>query len=499
MACGFQSKCWPLLKTIFSSLSGPPPHRFFPSNRKKIMAINTGKLALFFVGIGLFGGISIQHYLLNPRNETTNGATTGPEYLTKSPSQSFIRATNSAPSIEPQNSFTSTKTYTSIEHKLSSPGHQFRYSKSRENTERYSLREPHYGNSSAVILAAGQHVIVEGEIQYAIENERTRMPKIERILTSASFLYLERPSSTNTRDWLGPSLTIRHLLKEHSIKDCAECPEMVVIPPGSFQMGSPASERGRQTDEGPIRDVKIGYPLAVGRHEVTRGEYRRFVTATGYRTAGNCVGTNGSKRPDWIPHLNWENPGFNQGEDHPVVCVSWNDAKAYLNWLNNIEPNRGYRLLSEAEWEYAARAGLGTGPFVWQTEIDPLEQCKWANGADQKAKEQISWMSNNENANCDDGYAYTSPVGSYRANAFGLYDMHGNVWEWVEDIWRNSYVGAPTDGSALLPKNTHALRVLRGGSWLHEPTYLRSAQRLGMGSSFVYSAAGFRIGRKFDN
>ncbi len=267
-------------------------------------------------------------------------------------------------------------------------------------------------------------------------------------------------------------------------------------------MGSPPGEAGRRDNEGPVREVRIGYPLAVGKHEVTRREFGRFVAATGYRTeaernvgAQGCFGWSGSKY-DWVPGLNWRSPGFDQGEDHPVVCVSWNDAQAYLKWLNDSLPGRGYRLLSEAEWEYAARAGRGSSRYPWGDDPDAREQCAWANGADQTAKAQIGWYEW-QVANCSDGYAYTSPAGRFRANAFGLHDLHGNVSEWVQDVWHDSYAGAPSDGSAWMSGGDQARRVLRGGSWSYSPRPLRSAFRNwdSPGNRFIY--VGFRIARTF--
>jgi formylglycine-generating enzyme required for sulfatase activity len=285
-------------------------------------------------------------------------------------------------------------------------------------------------------------------------------------------------------------------------RDCADCPEMVVIPPGRFLMGSPASEAGREPDEGPVREVRIGYPLAVGRHEVTRREFGRFVAATGYRTeaernvgAQGCFGWNGSKF-DWVSELNWRSPGFGQGEDHPVVCVNWNDAQAYLKWLNDSVPGRGYRLLSEAEWEYAARAGGGGSRYPWGDDPDAREQCVWANGADQTARAQIEWYAWRV-ANCSDGHAYTAPAARFRANAFGLHDMHGNAWEWVQDVWHDNYSGAPSDGSARVSDGDQMRRVLRGGSWGIAPQILRSADRFGYSLGIRGNDSGFRIARTF--
>ncbi len=286
-------------------------------------------------------------------------------------------------------------------------------------------------------------------------------------------------------------------------RDCADCPEMVVVPPGRFQMGSPASDVGREPDEGPVREVRIGYTLAVGKFEVTRREFGRFTAATGYRTeaernvgAQGCGGWNGSKF-DWVPGLNWRSPGFDQGEDHPVVCVSWNDAQAYLKWLNDSVPGRGYRLLSEAEWEYAARAGRGSSRYPWGVDVDAREQCAWANGADQTTKVQVSYAAGWTVSNCSDGHAYTATVGRFRANAFGLHDLHGNVWEWVQDVWRDSYAGAPSDGSAWVTGGDQSRRVLRGGSWGNTPLVLRSAYRVRNSPDDRDFITGFRIARTF--
>ena len=138
-------------------------------------------------------------------------------------------------------------------------------------------------------------------------------------------------------------------------RDCPDCPDMIVVPPGHFDMGSPDSEAGRDNDEGPVHQVTVGYRFAVGVHEVTRGEFGRFVSATN-RVMGNKCATWRNDRWRDESGTNWRHPGFSQTDDHPVVCVSWNDAKAYARWLSR-ETGQRYRLLSESEWEYVARAG----------------------------------------------------------------------------------------------------------------------------------------------
>ena len=214
-----------------------------------------------------------------------------------------------------------------------------------------------------------------------------------------------------------------------AFRDCPQCPEMVVVPAGSFMMGSPPSEKYRSNDEGPQRRVTFGHAFAVGKYEVTFAEWDACASD------GGC----GGRRPgdqDW-----------GRGK-RPVIFVSWEDAKSYARWLSR-KTGKAYRLPSEAEWEYAARAGT-TGPYHTGGTI---------------ATDQ---------ANYDIGQ--TVPVGSFGGSDFGLHDMHGNVWEWVEDCWNGSYAGAPSDGSAWESGNC-GRQILRGGSWGGDPGYLRSANR----------------------
>ncbi len=281
-------------------------------------------------------------------------------------------------------------------------------------------------------------------------------------------------------------------------------PELVVVPPGTFMMGSLSSEDGHYADEGPVRYVRIGYTFEVGRHEVTRREFGRFVAATGYRTeaerdvgAQGCRTWSGSKW-EYTAGRYWRSPGFEQGEDHPVVCVSWNDAQAYLKWMNERVSGRGYRLLSEAEWEYVARAGRGSTRYPWGNDEGSEEQCAWANGVDAAARERIEGLGAWKVANCSDGHAYTAPVGSFPANTFGLHDLQGNVREWVQDVWHDNYAGAPSDGSAWMTGGDQSPRVLRGGSWAHAPRNLRSANRNGNTPDSRSNFTGFRIARTLD-
>lgn len=268
-------------------------------------------------------------------------------------------------------------------------------------------------------------------------------------------------------------------------RDCADCPEMVVIPPGEFLMGSPPDEKGRDNDEGPQHRVRIGEAFAVGKYEVTVGEYRRFVRESGHRSGNSCWTYDGGEWKDRSGR-DWESPGFRQSDQEPVVCVNWEDAQAYVRWLSG-KTGEEYRLLSEAEWEYAARAGT-TARFPWGEDSGQSRICGYANGAGTETS--FEWR----NKACRDGYERTSPGGVFPANGFGLHDMHGNVWEWVSDCWNESYAGAPRDGSAWLSGEC-SRRVLRGGSWNLSPRYLRSANRFRIGTGDRLSSGGFRVAR----
>ena len=270
-------------------------------------------------------------------------------------------------------------------------------------------------------------------------------------------------------------------------RDCAECPELVVVPAGSFRMGSPESEAGRYDTEGPVHRVEIGRPFAVGVYEVTRGEYSRFVSATGHSSGNSCATYEGGKW-EWRSGRHWRSPGFRQTDAHPVVCVNWDDAKAYVRWLSE-KTEKAYRLLSESEWEYMARGGKKTARY-WGKSVS--KQCRHANGAGLEAKEHYSdwtWT-----VSCNDGHVHTSPVGSYKENNYGLHDVLGNVWEWVEDCWNEDYRGAPADGSAW-ESGDCSQRVLRGGSWDYDPRNLRSANRYWIDSGYRYFYLGFRVAR----
>ena len=255
-----------------------------------------------------------------------------------------------------------------------------------------------------------------------------------------------------------------------TFRDCPACPEMVVIPAGSFTMGSPASEVGRKSDEGPQHRVRLR-KFALARTEVTFDQWQACVDD------GGC-------RPNLLP----KSAGWGRG-NRPVIVVSWKDAQGFVAWLNSKVSDRPYRLPSEAEWEYAARAGT-TGRF--SNDAGERRLCEIANHAD---RAHIGGWRNDA---CSDGISLgTAEVGSYDRNGFGLHDMHGNVFEWVEDCWHGSYRGAPGDGSAWLSKSGGDCsgRVIRGGAWGSPPQGLRSAFRVWIGPRMRNFIVGFRPAR----
>jgi formylglycine-generating enzyme required for sulfatase activity len=281
-----------------------------------------------------------------------------------------------------------------------------------------------------------------------------------------------------------------------TFRDCSDCPEMVVVPAGSFLMGSSDEETARDVEavpsdeskfaqrfmlpEHPQHDVKIDRPFAIGKYRVTRGEFAAFVRETGYSTAGGCTLYINLHYPEH-PEASWQNAGFTQTDRDPVVCVNWQDAKAYIAWLNGklqghaSTAGKGiYHLPSESEWEYAARAGTRTARW-WGDSIG------------------------SENADCDgcgskwDGQQ-PAPAGSFQSNAFGLSDVLGGAWEWNEDCWNENYAAAPQDGSARTTGKCD-LRVMRGGGWHSSPWVLRVAGRARENPGDRTNYIGFRVAR----
>lgn len=255
-------------------------------------------------------------------------------------------------------------------------------------------------------------------------------------------------------------------------QDGNDFPEMIVIPAGEFSMGSPETYELANRDELPQHNVRIARAFALARYEQTVAQFARFVAETGYRTEAERNPKEGIRQPGGIiSNRSWRDPDFEQGGDHPVVAVSWNDAIAYTTWLSKRTGNT-YRLPSESEWEYAARAGTTT--------IYPWGDAPDANHA-KLAGFKYQWFK-------------TAPVGSFDPNQFGLYDMIGNVWEWVQDCWNEDYSGGPADGRAWESGDCD-LRIARGGSYATDPKVARVAFRYRYGASLPASHIGFRVAR----
>jgi formylglycine-generating enzyme required for sulfatase activity/predicted Ser/Thr protein kinase len=269
------------------------------------------------------------------------------------------------------------------------------------------------------------------------------------------------------------------------IRDCPTCPLMIVLPVGYFTQGTDSGDPDMLPFVRPPHTVVIGYPLAMSKHEVTVSEFREFAESTRRDMAG-CNTYDGEWR--YRATAGWQAPGFPQSEAHPVACASWYDAVAYAKWLSQ-KSGHTYRLPSASEWEYAARAGTqSTQP--WGPNASGA--CVDANVADQTAAQRFpGW----ETFPCNDGYVNTAPVGSFSANAFGLHDLLGNVFEWVQDCWHSDYNGAPKDGSARLDGDCKE-HELRGGSWFSAPRFVNASYRNRFETNYRSSAVGFRLVRE---
>ena len=275
-------------------------------------------------------------------------------------------------------------------------------------------------------------------------------------------------------------------------QECDACPVMVVAPAGSFLMGSAESETRRHTKEGPRHRVEVPR-FALGRTEVTLAQWRQFLKATGNvrRPCTVSILENSDIYARTLDVAEGSPLGLEQPEIYPAGCISGEDAAAYVAWLNQHVPGAPYRLPSEAEWEYAARAGSG-GEYAWGTSADA--SCDHANLSDQSFVNQFpKW----DGLACDDSHPALAPVGMYRPNAFGFYDMFGNLSEVTQDCLHDSYQGAPTDGSAWMEANQGKCYdvVLRGGSWLSDPFWARSASRQGTPRNQRLSEDGLRVAR----
>lgn len=267
-----------------------------------------------------------------------------------------------------------------------------------------------------------------------------------------------------------------------TFKDCDECPEMVVVPAGAFMQGATKADKWYSNAELPRQTAEISAPFAVGIYEVTLAQFRAFVKDTGHEAGKKCLTFEKGK---WSNRAgkSFEDPGFEQTDKHPATCLAWDDAKAYVSWLAK-KTGKPYRLLTETEWEYAARANTET-PFWWGASIT-TDQANYDgqftfNGPKGEQRQK------------------TVPVDSFKPNGFGLYNVHGNVSEWVEDCWHDNYKGAPLNGSAWLGDEAFCFyKVLRGGSWNYQPNKLRSATRERTHPENRNNSFGLRVARDLD-
>lgn len=290
-------------------------------------------------------------------------------------------------------------------------------------------------------------------------------------------------------------------------------PEMVVVPGGKFMMGSPSSEEGRYPDESPQHAVQFDKVFALGQTEVTVAQFRAFVEATGYITTAEKLQGSMFRDPEsghWQMRdgLNWrvDQSGNPSKDDYPVVHVSWDDAQAYVKWLG-AETGQSYRLPSEAELEYANRAGTATA-YWWGDSVPKQKVGNLRGEGDlvlmaamirKPTHEELDYIGKEGYTpetfyGYNDGFGTLAPVGSFAANPFGLKDTTGNVWEWTQDCYHDSYEGAPQDGTARRD-GACGQRVLRGGSWYCFPRHARSANRWSERPFFRNMYVGFRVAR----
>jgi formylglycine-generating enzyme required for sulfatase activity len=295
------------------------------------------------------------------------------------------------------------------------------------------------------------------------------------------------------RDYLSPATRSSSAAQQTSaaplqvgevFRDCPTCPLMTVLPAGQFEQGSAVQDSYAQPAEQPQHIVTIANHFGMSVNEVTLGEFREFARDTN-RAATGCEIYDGTWHRQ--AQRSWNDTGFTQTTTHPATCVTWNDATGYVRWLAT-KTRHAYRLASASEWEYAARAGSAESQ-PWPA--NAAAACAQANVADGTAAAQFpGW----DVQACSDGYVYTAPVGSFQTNAFGLHDMYGNVFEWVQDCWHEDYAGAPEDGSAWAGGDCN-LREMRGGSWFTTPSYVRPAYRNRFAADYASSSIGFRIVR----
>jgi formylglycine-generating enzyme required for sulfatase activity len=275
-------------------------------------------------------------------------------------------------------------------------------------------------------------------------------------------------------------------------KDCKDCPELVVVPAGTFTMGSPAGDEADRADEKPQIKVALAKPFALMTTEVTRDQFAAFVKDAGHEASQGCYIPDGGDGK-YDDNANYLNPGYPQQGNHPAVCVSWTEAHAFADWLSQ-KTGHHYRLPSEAEFDYADRAGRAS-TWAWGEDALSAAGCKLANLFDQTGK--AKYPTNDDMLPCKDGFAATGPVDALAANGFGLRGMLGNVWEWTEDCYHESYKGAPTDGSAWVSAGCKE-RVVRGSSYIENAWDSRLAARYKVEPNGTEANVGFRLARDLD-
>lgn len=290
-------------------------------------------------------------------------------------------------------------------------------------------------------------------------------------------------------------------LTPKTFTDCKKCPEMVVIPAGSVYIGSSEDEIDRKSFDRPRIMASIEQEFALAKTEVTLAQFRVFMEETQYksvvpeRDGEPLIGCNyfDGKSYGYVRSHNWQNPGYPQREDAPVVCVSWSDANAYAEWLSK-KTGRTYRVPSSVEFEYASRAG-SSAPWFWGT--DSEKACEYANIGDRAFAQQYP---SRPSFPCDDGYVYTASVAKFKPNAYGLYDMVGNAWEWTNDCFHTDLSDAPIDGSSWLAEaeGECIYRTPKGGSWISGIAWSRAAVRSRDQAHYKSFMLGFRVAAAVD-